>query len=225
MTTQDDVAVITMDDGKVNVFSHTSIDLFNEALDVAEAEAGAVLVVGREGKFSAGFDLSVMSASEEERDALVRKGGELMMRIYGFGAPVVAACTGHALAAGAIMLMACDTRFGADTESAKIGMNEVNIGMSLPTFATVLARERLSKRHITQAAALGQIYNPAAAETVGYLDHVVPASQLMETALAHAQSLAQYCRKGAVRGTKRNLRGAVIDEVLAGLDDERNKLS
>lgn len=213
-----DVAVITMDDGKANAFSHASIDGIHAGLDRAAADAGAVMITGREGRFSAGYDLAVIAASDAERVALVKAGAELFMRIYGFELPVVAACNGHALAAGAVMLMSADTRFGADIDKAKIGLNEVSIGMLLPLFATELAEARLSKRHLTQATAMAQVYNPNQAVDVGYLDHLVDASDLHSTALAHAQELATYVRRGAMAGTKNNLRGPMIERVLAGLD-------
>ena len=61
-TRQGDVLVIRMDDGKANALSNASIDALNAALDEAERDAGAVVLVGRPGRFCAGFDLSVINA-------------------------------------------------------------------------------------------------------------------------------------------------------------------
>lgn len=220
-----DVAVVTMDDGKANAFSHANIDAIHAGLDQAAAEAGAVVITGREGRFSAGYDLSVMSGSEADRVALVKAGAELFMRVYGFELPVVAACNGHALAAGALLLLSADTRFGANIEKAKLGLNEVSIGMTLPLFGIELAQERLSKRHVNQATVLAQVYNPTEAVDVGYLDHLVEPDALHTTAVTHAQGLAEYVRRGALAGTKLNLRGPMIERVLAGLDADLNGFS
>jgi enoyl-CoA hydratase len=128
---EDGVAVIRLDDGKVNVVSHRVIDLLHRQLDTAEGEARAVAIIGRPGKLSAGFDLTEMTAGIERTRALVGAGGKLLMRIFGHPQPVVLAVTGHALAAGALLTLACDTRIGADGPS-KIGLNETAIGMGLP---------------------------------------------------------------------------------------------
>ena len=138
-----DVAVVTLDDGKANVISTAVIDALHGHLDRLESEgARALVLVGRPGRFSAGFDLSEMTAGVESMRALVVHGARWLMRLYGLGVPTVAACTGHALAAGALTLLSCDVRVGADVP-AKIGLNEVAIGMALPKFAVELARERV----------------------------------------------------------------------------------
>src|SRR5690606_29356616 len=104
---EDGVAVITLDDGKANAIGHDLIASLNEALSRAEAEASSVLLVGRPGRFSAGYNLSEMMAGADSARRLVRSGGELLLRVFSSPLPVVAACSGHALAAGAILLLAC----------------------------------------------------------------------------------------------------------------------
>lgn len=210
------VALVRLDDGKANALSHTMIDLLHGALDQAQADARAVCFVGREGRFCAGFDLSVMTAGPDATRGLVKAGGELLMRLYGHPQPTVVAVTGHALAAGALFVLACDTRLAADV-TAKIGLNETAIGMGLPVYGVELARERLSKRAFTAAVLQATIYDPAGAATVGYVDAVVPAAELVSTAQAEAARLGQF-RAGAYALTKSQSRRVVIEQVLAGLD-------
>jgi enoyl-CoA hydratase len=212
----DGVAFVHLDDGKANAVSHTLIDALHAALDQATADARAVLIVGREGRLSAGFDLSVMSAGADATRGLVKAGGELLLRLYGHPQPTVIAVTGHALAAGALLVLACDTRYAADVP-AKIGLNETAIGMGLPASGVELARERLSKRAFTTAVLQATIYDPAGAAEVGYVDAVVPAAELVETARAEAARLGQF-RSGAYALTKAQSRGALIERLLAGLD-------
>lgn len=213
---EDGVAVIRLDDGKVNVVSHRVIDLLHRHLDTAEGEARAVAIIGRPGKLSAGFDLTEMTAGIERTRALVGAGGKLLMRIFGHPQPVVLAVTGHALAAGALLTLACDTRIGADGPS-KIGLNETAIGMGLPLYATELAQARLSPAHLTRGAIQAEIYDPAGAVEAGYLDRVVPAEECEAVAIAEARRLGEY-RTGAYSHTKLALRGALIDRVLAGIE-------
>src|SRR5207253_10125627 len=105
---RDDVAVISMDDGKANALSPDAIAALNSALDEVDRRgpAGAVVLAGRPGVFSGGFDLNVMRGGDLDAiGALVRSGGELVLRLFSAGRPTVAACTGHAIAAGAPLLL------------------------------------------------------------------------------------------------------------------------
>ncbi len=212
----DGVAVVTLDDGKANAISGTLLEGLHEALDRAEEEARAVVIVGREGRFSAGFDLAAMTASAESMRTLVVDGARLLMRLYGLALPTVAACTGHALAAGALVLLSADHRVGADG-SFKIGLNEVSIGMALPMFAVELARERLTPTLFGPATLHSRIYEPGQAVSAGYLDRVVPAEEVLDTALADAQRLAEL-RTGAYARTKLVARQGVISRIITTLD-------
>lgn len=215
-TIDDGVAVVRLDDGKVNVVSHRLVELLHEALDRAEQEAAAVAIIGREGKLSAGFDLTEMTKGPDEARALVAAGGRLLMRIFGHPQPVVIGVTGHALAAGALLVLACDTRVGADGP-AKIGLNETAIGMGLPRYAVELATARLAPAHLTRAAVQAEIYDPAGAVEAGYLDVVVPAFECAGATVAAARRLGALPGR-AYASTKRSLRQATIDRVLEGLD-------
>ena len=213
---QGPVALLTMDDGKANALSHDMVDALNEALTRAEAESQAVVLTGRPGRLSAGFDLSAMTAGRETALQLVIKGGNLLMRMFGYPRPLVLACTGHAVAAGALLLLASDLRIGA-RGSFKIVLNEVSIGMSLPAFGVELARARLSKRHFTRAVLQSQVFDPESACDAGYLDETETPEKLLETALERATALAEL-KDPAFRFTKDRERGAIIAAVREGLE-------
>lgn len=211
------IAVITLDDGKANAFGDEVLEVLEGLLDRMEADgARALVLMGREGMFSAGFNLKEMTASVEGMQALVARGARWLLRLYGLGVPTVAACTGHALAAGAITLMACDVRLGADVP-AKIGLTEVGIGMPLPIFAVEFARDRLTKSSFVASTLHATVYDPAGAAKVGYLDRVVPRESLLDEAMAEARRLAEF-RTGAYARTKTNARNLMIEACLAGLE-------
>ena len=222
-TIEDGVAVLRLDDGKVNVISHRLIELVHAGLDRALVDARSVAIIGRPGKLSAGFDLAEMTAGIERTQALVGSGGKLLMRIFGHGQPVVVAVTGHALAAGALLALSCDTRMGADGQS-KIGLNETAIGMGLPQFATELAQARLAPAHLTRATVQAEIYDPAGALAAGYLDRLVPAEECEGAAIAEARRLGEL-PTGAYAHTKLAIRGTMIHRVLAGIDADMAGLS
>jgi enoyl-CoA hydratase len=211
---EDGVAVVRFDDGKANVLSPAAIDALGAALDRAEAEAGAVALIGREGKLCAGFDLSIMQAGPDAARRLVGTGGELLMRLFVHPQPVVVAVTGHALAAGALLVLSCDLRIAADVP-AKIGLNETAIGMPLPRFALELAQDRLDRRHLTEATLLARIYGPHEAAEVGWVDRVVPAGEVEATAVAEARRLGAFS-SAAYAATKRSMRQPIVDRTRAG---------
>ena len=213
---QNDIALIRMDDGKANAINFEMVAALNETLDKAEAGAKAIVLAGREGRFSGGFDLKAFaSLGPEGVYKLLDAGAELLLRLYGGPLPVVAACTGHAIAMGVFILNACDTRVGASGDY-KIGANEAVTGMNLPIFAMELARDRLSPQHLTRAMIQGFIYDPAGAVEAGYLDMLSEPDKVEATALAVAGQLAQLPGK-AYAWNKKSIRKGTLDRIKASL--------
>ena len=205
------VAVITLDDGKANALSRSMIANVRSALTAAEADSNCIAAVltGRQGRFSAGFDLGVMQAGDMAAvTEMVADGGELVRHIYGATIPVVAACNGHALAAGALMLLGADVRVGAQGPF-KVGLNEVSIGMTLPEWAYTIARERLSKRHLQRSLVNARLTDPAGAVDVGFLDRVVEPDHVVDAAIDEARALAVLDAKAYAR-MMREFRGATL---------------
>jgi enoyl-CoA hydratase len=199
---KENVAKITFDDGKMNVFSFDAIAQWEKALDDCKG-AGSLIVTGNANAMSAGFDLTVMSKFPSEDAAeLLRQGGELMLRLGEWKRPVVLAAPGHTLALGAIMLFNCDLRIGvSDKPKAKFGLNEVAIGLPVPTSGMVSARNRLSRRYLYRATVLAEVFGAEEAVQAGYLDYLVTSDKLQEEALKRATSFAKFSTR-AYMGTK-----------------------
>jgi enoyl-CoA hydratase len=211
---RDGVAVVTLDDGKMNAVSHELVNGIDDALDLATRDATAVCIVGNGRALSAGFDLKVMQGGDVNAVmGLVNAGGRLIMRLFAHPQPTVVAVNGHALAAGALLVLACDTRIGTPG-TAKIGLNETAIGMSLPEFAFELASARLSKRYLTRAAIQAEIFDPGGALAAGYIDRLE--DDCVGAALAEAARLGAL-PAAAYAGTKASLRQALVDRVVANL--------
>ena len=207
----DNVATITMDDGKANALSIAMIEQVVAALDRAKTEAGAVILPGRPDKFCAGFDLRVRMAGPDAAIDLLRRGSDLLLRLFELPLPLVIAATGHSLAGGALVVLTGDHRIVADG-AYKIGLNEVAIGLPVPVLAMELARARLLPTELTRATLLANIYAPAEARAAGYVDSVVAADALASTAFAEAKRLSALS-KPAFIGTKQRLRQATVDVI------------
>ena len=213
----DHVATITMNDGKANAFGPNMIAAVNGQLDRAAEEAKAVVFTGRPGLFSGGFDLKIIRGGDRQAGrAMSLAGARLMMRLYGLPQPLVIAASGHAIALGAFCLLTADYRVGTAGDF-RIGLNETAIGMSLPPFGLMLAKERLSKRYLARAAIAATMFSPTEAKDAGFLDEVVGADELRESAQRVARSMVEL--DGASYAlVKQGLRGDSITRVLEGLD-------
>ena len=216
------VAIVTLDDGKANALGHELIAATHAALDRAEAEAHAVVLAGRPGRFCAGFDLKVLTAGRDAAMPLVRAGGSLFMRLYGLRLPVIAACTGHALAGGALLLLVSDLRIGA-AGPFKLGLNEVAIGIPLPILVRRLAEDRIDARRRIEATLLATVYDTAAAREVGYLDEVVDDAALLPRAIERARELGRLPPR-AFATSKESLRRPSIAAIEAALDDDVERI-
>lgn len=217
-TLEGNIAIVHMDDGKANALSNAMIDALLEALARAEKEANAMVLVGREGRFSGGFDLKVMMSSPEAAKALLTRGVDLYMKLYGAKVPLVIACTGHALAGGSLLLLCGDVRIGAEG-AFRIGLNEVEIGLPVPVLAMELARDRLEETELTKATILATIYDPAGAKRAGYLDEVVPADAVLAKAKEEATKLTRLA-KMPFEQSKIRLRKKTIDHIYATLESD-----
>jgi len=212
----DSVATITMDDGKVNAMSLRMITEINAALDRAEADRAVVVLQGRTGVFSAGFDLPVLRAGGWEAGAMVRAGFELAERVLAFPTPVVIACTGHAVAMGVFLLLSGDYRLGA-AGGFKITANEVAIGLTMPRAAVEILRQRLAPAHFNRAVTIAEPFSPDNAVEAGFLDRVVAAGELPDAAQAIATQLAALDMV-AHKGSKLRARAHTLAAIRAGID-------
>jgi enoyl-CoA hydratase len=212
----DGIATLTLDDGKVNVLSPTMLEAINNGLDRA-LDDGAVLVIsGRPGMFSAGFDLGVLRGGGDDAIGMVRGGFELAVRLLSFPQPVVIACTGHAVAMGTFLLLSADYRIGARGQF-KFQANEVAIGLTLPRTAIEICRQRLAPSHFYRVTALSEAYSPDTAVEAGFLDAVVDAAEVGSTARGMAEHLKALDR-GVHAEAKLRIREQALAAIRAGFD-------
>ncbi len=184
----DGVATITMDDGKANVMSLAMLDSLLHSLDQAESDGAVVLLTGRPGIFSGGYDLAMFKESADVIEQALRAGGDVVQRMLSFPLPVVIACNGHAVAQGAFTLFGADVRFGS-VGDFKVGLNEVAIGLTIPWYGIEAARLRLTPAGFSQATTTGSIFSPTEAHRVGFFDELVEPDALHGAARAEAERL------------------------------------
>lgn len=214
---EDDVAVISLDDGKANACGFAMLNAIMSALERAEQEANAVVLLGRPGVLSGGFDLKVINAGDEaEIKRMLELGVRALMQLYACSKPLVVGATGHAVALGAFILLTGDYRIGSAGDF-KIGLNESAIGLNLPTFGFELASARLSKRYLTRAAVMAELYSPAESIDAGFLDEVVSVDGIRKRSIETASRLAALDGP-AFANNKLGFRQALINRVVNELE-------
>tara|TARA_Y100000385_G_scaffold287957_1_gene353382 strand:+ start:533 stop:1198 length:666 start_codon:yes stop_codon:yes gene_type:complete len=212
----DDIALITMDDGKANAVSNTMLEALEHALNEAEQKAEAVVLAGRPGLFCAGFDLKIMKGgSDEDRAALGDRGGWIVHRLYSFPKPTIAAATGHGIALGALFLLGCDVRVGA-LGNYHFGLNETAINLPLPIFGLELAEARLARDRMVEAVLQARLYQAEEAVTVGYLDHAVTQDKVIAESTNIARELAAIPSE-AYNENKQLMRRQTLNTIAASL--------
>lgn len=223
-TLEDKIATITLNNGKVNAFSHQLITDVNDALDQAEQDNAVVIITGSPGILSGGYDLKVMTSGPEAATALVTEGSKLSRRLLAFPTPVIVACSGHAMAKGAFILLSADVRLGAAGDF-KIGLNEVNIGMTMHYAGLEIAKARLPDSYFNRSVLCAEIFSPEDAVTAGFLDKVVPAEQLMAHAVGYAKHFNENMKMPAHKGTKLKARKAYLERLDQAIEADAKGVS
>ncbi|KHK62266.1 MULTISPECIES: crotonase/enoyl-CoA hydratase family protein [Pseudomonas] len=206
---EDGIATLTLNNGKVNAISPDVIVAFNAALDQAVADRAVVIITGQPGILSGGYDLKVMTAGPKEAVSLVASGSTLARRLLSHPFPVVVACPGHAVAKGAFLLLSADYRIGVEGPFT-IGLNEVQIGMTMHHAGIELARDRLRKSAFHRSVINGEMFSPQGAVDAGFFDKVVSPDELQAAALEAARQLKKI-NMTAHKNTKLKVRKALLD--------------
>ena len=213
----DHIAVVTLTREKVNAINGTLLSDLNSELDRAEADGGvdSIVLTGREKFFSFGFDVpELLAMSRSELTSFLTDFTATLLRLFTLDIPIIAAVNGHATAGGCMLVMACDYRVAAESR-ARIGLNEVDLGVSVFRGPAEMLRYWVGERSAELILHEGTMYSIAAAERLGMVDEVVPPAQLLERAIEKATELGGK-PKVAYRALKQLMRGATIERIVTG---------
>lgn len=207
------VGLVRMDDGKANAIQRELCEALQNALDRAEREPVAVVVLcGRPGFFSAGLDLKVLPGLDaEDLRATTALFVETMRRVFLFPKPVVAASEGHAIAGGMMLYLAADVRLAVDEDVSRYGLNEALTGIPLVAGTAGICQYGIPPQHHTEMILHGRLLTARETCERGVTEELVPAREfLLERALARANGLVSV-EPNAYRVNKLMLRRAAFD--------------
>lgn len=195
-----------------NAFNLALIEALTEAIRSAPTGgADALVISGAPGMFSGGLDVpELLALGREEIKTFWRAFYDMLHAAAASEVPVGAAITGHCPAAGAVLAVFCDHRVMADGPF-KIGMNEVQVGLTVPP-ALQYAMKRLTGPRQGDALLIrGALISPAEALDVGLVDEVVAADEVVSASIAWAERLMLLPR-AAMRDTRRIARADLVDQ-------------
>jgi len=222
------VGLLTLDDGQANSFGHKMLADAFDCLMAAEKDLldchGALVLAGNSRLLSGGFDLKTMMKGPDEAKLLINEGAAFIEKLVLFPRPVVVACTGHAVALGALVLLTGDYRIGAEMmgdKPLKIGLNETANNMNLPDFFAEGARAVLAPQYLRESVALGLMFDSARAQVVGFLDEAVPQDKVVDHSVTKAKELAKWCKHPAFKHNKRLVHGPMADKVAKGRREQK----
>lgn len=220
-----DVAILSLDDGKANALLVPDFQGLEDRLDeVEKSNALSVVLTGRPGFFSAGLNLKALGAmSLEEKKQLVAAMGSAVLKLFLFPKPVVSAVSGHALGGGAMFALASDVRVFADGPF-RFGLNEVQVGLFVPSYAIELARSAVSASRMTELVVHGRVLSPMEALDMHVADSVHAPDSLISAAMIRARELAKLTGTGYAI-TKRLVRGPAAELSRAKIPGELDNLA
>ena len=216
------IATVTLNNGKVNAISPDVIAELNESLDRSETDEAIMILTGRPGILSGGYDLKVMTSGPENAIALVAAGSTLARRMLAHPFPIIVACPGHAVAKGAFILLSADYRIGVDGPF-RIGLNEVEIGMTMHHVGIELARDRLRKSFLNRSVINAEMFDPQQAMAAGFLDAVVAPDELMPAARAVAEDMKRLNMTAHAK-TKVKMRAGLLQTLDDAIEADKTPL-
>jgi enoyl-CoA hydratase len=208
------VTTIRIEGGKANAMTSDLLDTIERAIDDFErSPARAAVITGYDRFFSAGLALpKLVDLDRPAMHVFIERFARSAMRVFACEKPIVAAINGHAIAGGCVLALMCDRRVIVDDPAVRIGLNEAALGIGLPAIVIEPLRAQVPAASLVPIALEGRLFSPADARTVGLVDEVVPASEVIARASAQAAALAANPGE-AVAQIKRALRSPIIDAV------------
>ena len=190
LSKENDISIIKLDDGKANAFSYDMLCQVNDLLKKVPRDSGALVITGREGLFSGGFDLKTLATGDMEKiTKMVQLGYRLLLELFSFDRPIVAAVSGHSIALGLFVTCSADYRIAIDGKYV-CQANEVRNNMDIPTQFMEIIRARVNKKYFYSAVYHSDAYSVQDSIEVGYIDEVVSEDQFMKRVMEKAKELA-----------------------------------
>ncbi len=217
---QNGIAIMYLDKPPVNAVDRRLVDDGMKCLLKlsADKEIRSLIITGSGKCFSAGLDLKIVPYySPSEQRQMVEDLNDIVLKLYGFPIPTVAAVNGHAIAGGFILALSCDYRIGPTSE-CKIGVTESRVGIPFPISTIEVLRAELSPSVARKMTLVGRNLSSYEAFENGILDELQQPENILSRAKEVAMDLGAMPRSAYVQ-IKHQLRGNTIRRIQQVLDE------
>lgn len=181
--------------------------------ELAAADGEPVLLTGAGDAFSAGLNLKEVAGLDAPgMEGFLSRLEELIATLWAYPGPTVAAVNGHAIAGGCILMLCCDHRVVTSQPRAKLGLNEVALGLCFPPGIMHLVRSRVPRRHVHEVVLGARLVDAESALRLGLADEL--SDDVLQTARERLATLAAH-PSPAYAAAKADLNLAVPDRLAA----------
>ncbi len=224
ITYRPDFAILQLERGKANVINQQMVDEIRSAIKMLESDdqVKGLIITGHPGFFSAGLDVKELYRYDKDQiKNFLYDFGRMHKELLRFSKPMIAAINGHCPAGGTVIVIAADYRVMADGEQYTIGLNEMQVNIQVTDILIKGYCFWIGQSKANEYLLEGKLATPKEALSVGLINAVVPASQLMQRA---EQQMQQYLSadQDIFRLTKAKIRRdwleAIKDDDFAELD-------
>lgn len=214
---RDRIQLLRLDHGP-NALDDELLSGLDETLASLERDGAPAIVLASAHPtvFCPGLDLKKLDGClRGEVGELMRRFNALLCRIASYPGPTVAALTGHAIAGGCLLALACDRRVMTRAR-ARIGLSEINLGIPVPAGAVAMLLALYPTRSVEQMVLEGDGFGGERALELGLVERVADSDGVVDEAIRVALHLASR-PAAAYAAAKRFLRQGVIRSM-----EERN---
>ncbi|MBD63491.1 MAG: enoyl-CoA hydratase [Gammaproteobacteria bacterium] len=216
LTKDNDISIIKLDDGKANAFSYEMLVQIHSLLEKVSRDSGALVITGREGLFSGGFDLKTFSTGDMDKiSKMVQLGYRLLLELFSFERPVIAAVSGHSIALGLFVACSADYRIAIDGQYV-CQANEVRNNMDIPTPIMEILKARVNKNYFYPAVFHSDSFSVQDSIAVGYIDEVIAEQDFMDRVIEKATELASLPHP-FYANTKKSAQGDIRQKISDGI--------
>lgn len=210
---QDNISVLSLNNGVTNAISPQMVKELSAALKTIQHDSKGLVLCGGEKFFSIGLDLpALIELDQEAMAAFWEEFNQLILDLYIFPLPAVSALSGHAVAGGNILALTSDYRFAA-SESRKIGLNEITLGIPVPFLPDMLLKQVVGERRAIRMMYSGAFISLSEAEAIGLVDELHPVETLQQAAVEKVAAMAKL-QPAAFAAIKANYTEAVKQRYL-----------
>ncbi len=190
--TLDDIAVVRLNNGTINSINTGLVEELNDALASALNHFKGMVLAGGEKFFSIGFDIpELLKMDREGMTDFFFKFNQTVLNLLCLPIPTACAIKGHAIAGGAILMLACDYRMAA-TGRTLIGLNEIKLGVPTPYLADMILRRTSSDHVASDIMYLGEFIDSSYAWKAGIVSDIFEPEMVEKEAMEKVSRITKF---------------------------------